>query len=200
MQLRLLAAMALLFAVIGPAMVTAQEATGPERLQRQEVLQAVAPTERHRWLWQLQGEWTLTMKDKEDRGGRGTAKFQPAALGNFVTEDLEFGGGNLGFRVHAVYGYNPIQQRYTGQWFTSFSNIPFQGTADPDADLERLDFQLEHPLLELRPERGFLYRMVMVDPSKMRLQVIQVDASGQETVIAEFLALRSQPEAHKEPR
>ena len=180
--------------VIGQEGQVGNDATQDARLQ---ISTSTKTTDEHRQLWRLKGSWNVTMKDLEGRGAQGITEFRSKVLGPFVTEDLEVGGGNLGFRVHAVYGYDTFRKKFTGTWFTSFNNVPFQGISNPDPDGKQFEFRLEHPLLKMKPTVTYFYRITLLDDLHMKMQLLHVDENREETIDAEFLATRSKAEQIK---
>lgn len=145
--------------------------------------------DQHRQLRRLRGTWKLERTDAQV-GGSGTITYRSIAMGKFTAEEIEFGGGNLGILVNAVYGYDPLRDVYTATWYTSFNTIAFEGTARPEPGLDGFKFQLEHPILQLRPEKSFFYRITMLDQSRMKLELLISSGQGDEEIGAAFLATR----------
>lgn len=106
----------------------------------------------HRRLKALAGNWTgeerIHPSPWDPKGGDAAGRFQARVDmdGFFVVADyVEERGGQVAYRGHGVYGYDPRQKAYTMHWFDSMGS----GTPEPARgrwEGNRLTFQNTNPM------------------------------------------------------
>ena len=149
----------------------------------------IAQTKEHQSLDRLLGKWRLSDINPQRAAQQGESKFSSIAFGSFIAEDLTamklfieedlvFGGPQVALFSHAVYGFDPLKQKYTATWYTNFNAIPFQGEADIEPEDDRLNFRMSHPLIAegeaaSDPPTAHFYRITFVDATQLKIQVIE---------------------------
>ena len=108
--------------------------------------------EEHKRLKALAGNWTgeekLHPSPWDPKGGDATSRFQARFdLEDFflIADYVEERGGQVAYRGHGVYGYDPQQKQYTLHWFDSMGS----GTPQPARgkwEGNRLSFQNTNPM------------------------------------------------------
>jgi len=149
----------------------AEGATDTESLVETWVRYAM-PTEHHRLLGKLVGNWDLAVVESE-----GTCRRKWVLGRRFVLE--EFDGGNLGlpFQGLAIYGYDAFGDKYTSVWvdttstavttsfgtcrdeckliaFTGHHGDPWSGTMRNSRGVTRLESDDAHVLELYEPDSG----------------------------------------------
>lgn len=94
-------------------------------------MQMPAPSEQHRKLEAFVGDWvgeeTLHPSpwSPETRTAIGRFAMRMAVDGMFLVNDyVEERDGNVVFRGHGIYGWDPKRERYTMYWFDSMGGSP----------------------------------------------------------------------------
>src|SRR5262245_18868371 len=116
------------------------------------IMEMPKPQDEHRRLKTLAGSWvgeeTLYPSPWDPNGGPATSKFQAKTDmdGFFVVADyVEERGGQIAYRGHGVYGYDPQGTAFTMHWFDSMGS----GTPAPARgqwDGNRLSFEATSPM------------------------------------------------------
>jgi len=120
------------------------------------IMEMPKPQDEHRKLKTLTGSWvgeeTIYPSPWDPQGGPAKSKFQARADmdGFFVLADyVEERGGQVAYRGHGVYGYDPQTKAYTMHWFDSMgsgSPAPARGRWEGD----RLSFEATSPMGQSR--------------------------------------------------
>ncbi len=88
------------------------------------------PSEEHRKLYRLAGEWAgeeMIYASGQDRGGRASSRASSRIEldGHFVVSDyVEEREGVPPYRGHGIYGWDTAARTYTMHWFDSMGSIP----------------------------------------------------------------------------
>ncbi|TWU04124.1 hypothetical protein [Neorhodopirellula pilleata] len=98
---------------------------------------------------------------------------------------------------HAVYGFDPIKQKYTATWYTNFNAIPFQGEADIEPEQDCLNFRMSHPLIAegeaaSHPHTAHFYRITFVDATRLKIQLIETVVGRDEKQLQGIVSLVTQ--------
>jgi hypothetical protein len=149
----------------------------------------IAQTKEHQSLARLLGKWRLSDIDPQRAAQQGEAKLRSVAFGSYIAEELTgkklfieedflFGGPQVALVSHAVYGFDPLKQKYTATWYTNFNAIPCQGEAEIEPEQNRLNFRMSHPLIAKKeeasdPPTAHFYRITFIDANQLKIQVIE---------------------------
>ncbi len=149
----------------------------------------ITQTKEHQNLARLIGKWQLSDIDPQRAAQQGESKFRSVAFDSYIAEDLAgmklfieedclFGGPQVALISHAVYGFDPLKQKYTATWYTNFNAIPFQGEAVIEPEHDRLNFHMSHPLISKGeaasdPTTAHFYRITFVDATHLKIQLIE---------------------------
>jgi Protein of unknown function (DUF1579) len=87
------------------------------------------PTEAHKWLHQLEGEWTATMSAGLQEGSMSCKMLGGFWLINNFSADM--GGGQMMNAIQTI-GYDEAKKKYVGSWVDSMMNHfwIYEGTVD----------------------------------------------------------------------
>jgi len=108
--------------------------------------------EQHKKLHTLAGTWvgeeTLNPSPWDPKGGPATARVETrvALDGFFVTTDyVQERGGQVSYRGHGVFGWDPSEKCYTLHWFDSMGS-PCPAPARGRLEGKRLTFEMSNPM------------------------------------------------------
>jgi hypothetical protein len=126
----------------------------------------------HRRLKALAGDWvgeeTILPSPWDPKGGKGAGRFVARLdLNGFflVADYVQERSGQVTYRGHGVYGYDPQQTCYTMHWFDSMGS----GTPGPVRgrwEADRLTFEGENPMGHSR----YIYALEGADRYAFRIE------------------------------
>jgi len=135
-------------------------------------MQVPTPTAEHRRLERLAGTWsgeeTLFPSPwmPEERRAKGRLRARMEVGGLFlVTDYQEAQGGEVTFRGHGVYGWDPELRAYTMHWFDSMGGGGPQGPARGTWHEDTLTFERQGP------EGWARYVYVLEAPNRLTFRI-----------------------------